>query len=380
MRKSILVVSQEPISNPNTGGKRSIFYRWSALAEYFDICFVCLNLDGTGVRVESTFAGFKDYKEYPRDSATLRGGGVRSLLELLKTVRAGVPRGAVVASDLRIMDWVAQNGKNFDHIVCENIYSAHYLLKLKRPFSVVAHNDEFRLSLELCRLSNGLERAFYVLDAIKMWFYQRRVFRKATRVFFIANEEHEQFSLANPKKFVHLGQHCSESQTSWRFNSRRKVLFNSNLAYEPNVEGLRFFKTYIHPLVLNAHADYELVITGGAPVQVVNQDWPSNFKFLGFLSEEDFQAVTGECDVMINPVRAGAGVKIKVLDALTEGLPIVSFPQGINEDFAAFINIASDVVDFANFCKSLLREEPSECGFTAASYNAKITSRFINAL
>jgi len=110
--------------------------------------------------------------------------------------------------------------------------------------------------------------------------------------------------------------------------ARAEVLFVGNLSYEPNDDGVRYFLSAIWPLVRAQRSGARFIVVGASPL-----DW------LREVAERDASViVTGEVDdvrphyrearVVVVPLRLGAGTKLKVLEALAMGVPVVTTPQG----------------------------------------------------
>ena len=89
---------------------------------------------------------------------------------------------------------------------------------------------------------------------------------------------------------------------------------------EENVEALMFFVEKVIPLVKkDIHFD---VVGGGMGEELKNKiSQLHNFRVLGFV--DDPVKTISETQALIAPLHYGAGVKVKVVDALTSGTPVV---------------------------------------------------------
>jgi glycosyltransferase involved in cell wall biosynthesis len=102
----------------------------------------------------------------------------------------------------------------------------------------------------------------------------------------------------------------------------------ATMFWPPNVDGVLWFAQEVYPLVKAAIPDVQFAVVGARPPQRVLR-----------LAEEDASiAVTGYVDdpqpylaasaALIVPVRAGGGMRVKILEALARGTPIVSTTVG----------------------------------------------------
>lgn len=57
----------------------------------------------------------------------------------------------------------------------------------------------------------------------------------------------------------------------------------------------------------------------------MNRAYAERVRFRGYVDE--LGGVLQEYDVMVVPIRFGSGTKLKVLEAMANGIPIVSTPQ-----------------------------------------------------
>ncbi|MDP3290246.1 MAG: glycosyltransferase family 4 protein [Methyloversatilis sp.] len=77
----------------------------------------------------------------------------------------------------------------------------------------------------------------------------------------------------------------------------------------------------------------------------------------GFVA--DYAAIWGRIDVAINPVRWGSGLKIKNVEALGHGVPLVTTTEGargLDHDAGRCFRVADDPDRFARHCRELLAD------------------------
>ena len=101
------------------------------------------------------------------------------------------------------------------------------------------------------------------------------------------------------------------------------------LSIAHNDDGLSWFLRDGMPELLRLHPDAVLHVIGrGASPQVVAlaEEHGDSVRLHGYV--EDLDALVGSCCAMVNVLRFGSGVKIKVLDALARGLPVVTTEVG----------------------------------------------------
>jgi len=149
------------------------------------------------------------------------------------------------------------------------------------------------------------------------------------------------------------------------YSRARTLLFTGNMDYAPNVDAVTHFVQNIFPKILESFPSTRLVIAGQRPVKVVRELAAENIEITGFVP--DLSEMYSAADILIAPLRFGAGTQNKVLEALAMGLPCICTHIGfegleIESGHGAFL--AKDDEDFAEITKKLLdsAEMRESCG------------------
>jgi glycosyltransferase involved in cell wall biosynthesis len=108
---------------------------------------------------------------------------------------------------------------------------------------------------------------------------------------------------------------------------RKDVVFVGSMDYHANIDAALYFAREIWPEIYQSRPDLRFVIVGSRPVEEV--------KALGRL---EGITVTGTVDsvgpyyqkalVSVVPLRVGSGTRLKVLEAMAAGVPVISTPLG----------------------------------------------------
>lgn len=170
-----------------------------------------------------------------------------------------------------------------------------------------------------------------------------------------------------------------EKETLPRYQDRNHFITIGNFLHEPNYNAVLYLKKIIWPLIKKQLPKAELHIYGAYASQKVNQlhNEEQGFFIKGFA--DDVNDVMQQARVCLAPIRFGAGLKGKLIDAMQNGTPCVTTKIGAegmygNIEPNGFIE---DIVqEYANksvelFCNKSLWEEKQENGFKA------INKRFI---
>lgn len=123
-----------------------------------------------------------------------------------------------------------------------------------------------------------------------------------------------------------LTDRLNEEQISQKlsFTDRQNFISIGNFLHEPNCDSVKFLKEAIWPLVRISLPDAELHIYGAYPVQKVTQLHNAREGFLIKGRADNAMKVMEAARVCLAPLRFGAGLKGKLLDAMICGTPSVT--------------------------------------------------------
>lgn len=109
---------------------------------------------------------------------------------------------------------------------------------------------------------------------------------------------------------------------------RRDLLFVGGFSHTPNVDAARWVCEEIMPLVWQVSPDVVLQLVGSNPTPAVKALRSRRVEVSGSVSAQELQARYAESLVAVVPLRIGAGVKNKVLEAMAHGVPVVTTSIG----------------------------------------------------
>jgi GT2 family glycosyltransferase/SAM-dependent methyltransferase len=113
------------------------------------------------------------------------------------------------------------------------------------------------------------------------------------------------------------------------YNSARKdMIFVGGLGHTPNVDGIIWFTDKIMPLIRNAIPGIVLYIIGSNTPDEVKKIKRNDIKILGYLDDDTLVEYYKKCRVCVAPLRYGAGVKGKVLEAMYNQIPLITTTIG----------------------------------------------------
>lgn len=103
-------------------------------------------------------------------------------------------------------------------------------------------------------------------------------------------------------------------------NTSRRLVFMGTRGWPPNQEAFEAALRY-WPAISDGIDGAELCIIGAKADGASDPVYPDGVRDLGFV--DDLQDFLGTCRALIAPVSTGGGVRVKILDAASKGLPVV---------------------------------------------------------
>jgi glycosyltransferase involved in cell wall biosynthesis len=142
-------------------------------------------------------------------------------------------------------------------------------------------------------------------------------------------------------------------------SSRDSILFVGGFRHAPNADGLRWFLDAIWPRVRAQVRQAKFNIVGpDAPEDIRNWHGRDGVSVLGWVENLDPQL--NRARVSVAPLRFGAGLKGKVVLALSRGLPVVCTSiasEGMGLRSGVDVLVADDPEEFARAIVTLLNDE-----------------------
>ena len=114
------------------------------------------------------------------------------------------------------------------------------------------------------------------------------------------------------------------------FAKREGLLFVGGFAHPPNADAVLWFAKEIFPYIREQLPDIKFYVVGSKVTDEIKAlEQPGNGIIIkGFVSEEELANLYASCKVVVVPLRYGAGVKGKVVEAIYNGAPIITTSTG----------------------------------------------------
>lgn len=242
-----------------------------------------------------------------------------------------------------------------DVVQCEFTATAQYAV-LARHFGAVvvctAHNVATLAQVRRARLQPGLKlRARRWLGAISLALYEWRALRRCDLVITHSAADAAVLRRWLPRirsEYVPSGIDLATWPICRNPNATDEVLFVGNYLHPPNAEGALWLAREVWPLVRRQRPAARLTLAGRGPTAAIQALAAADIRVPGTV--DDLHDLYRASSVVVAPIFWGSGVRIKIIEALACGLPLVATPlaaEGIDLIHETSVLFAADPAQFA---------------------------------
>lgn len=134
------------------------------------------------------------------------------------------------------------------------------------------------------------------------------------------------------------------------YNETKDILFVGSFSHSPNVDGILWFVNEIFPKILKAIPDIKLNILGSNMLDKITKLESSSINIIGFVEQNVLSDYYKKSRIVVAPLRYGAGIKGKIIEAIYNNVPVVTTTVGAEgiDNINRVITIADEPEEFAN--------------------------------
>lgn len=223
--------------------------------------------------------------------------------------------------------------EDYDYVLLEGDYVYPILNNPKiKPEKVIlrVHNDEAVYFKALARSTkNVLHKMYYHMESSKFTTLQKKMLEKVNKYLFISSKEFESFKQLNPStQCLFLPPPVTKDIFGTNLFESKHVVFIGSLFMPNNREAIEWYLKHIHPLMLK-EPDYKFIVAGNSRNQSLS--WLEPFDLTNVIvhdSPKSLDNIYKSGYLFVNPMQNGAGVKLKTIEAIQNGLPVISTSIG----------------------------------------------------
>jgi len=393
----ILLLTQILPFPPDSGPKVKTFHLIQHLARHHEVTLVSL------VRSEAEAA----------KAAELRGLCAAVHTVLLKRSR---PRDAfhlaasTVSGDsfimrrddsppLRALLAELTRRQHFDIVHADQLNMAQFAVDLPAGARVLdEHNAVWTIVQRMAEQSTYAKRVGLELEARRLRRYEARICARFDGLLAVSEPDRRFLELAAteagvtlpPTAVIPIAVDAQGQPPVLREPAPLMILSMATMFWPPNVDGVLWFAREVYPLVRRAVPEAHFAVVGARPPQSVRRlaETDPSIEVTGYV--EDPRPFLERTAALIVPVRAGGGMRVKILEAMARGLPIVSTTigyEGIELTPGEQLLVGDTPEAFARALISLLRDPAQGRRLAAAGrriaeerYDWRVVNPHVDAL
>lgn len=283
------------------------------------------------------------------------------ILRAIKNIFSKMPLVAYKYMDKNFLIKLKQNieKNDYDAIYIDHLQLGGYLEKIdtkNKTLILDEHNAECTIILRKAeQTKNLIKKTYFKYEYLRLKKFESKIINSVDRVITLSEEDQitlENISNAKKEKFIKIPipiQSDYIKTSGLKDEEKYNILFLGTLSWFPNAQGIEWFVDKVVPLLNKQNLKYNLYIVGKDPSENLKKigDENSNIKVTGFVN--DINEYIEKCDFMVVPLFIGSGMRVKILEAMSKNIPVISTTigcEGIEVEDGKSILIADDEFEF----------------------------------
>jgi polysaccharide biosynthesis protein PslH len=265
-----------------------------------------------------------------------------------------------------ILEFCGKYGVDVVHV--DHLHMSYYAQKIRERFpriklAIREHNVESTILERYYRSQKkSILKWVFKMQYIRLKKYEKSFLPIFDAILAITPEDAERIRLFDEKLtaktyVIPAGTDCNSIHPV-DCSANNGILHLAAMDWLPNQEGLKWFIKDVFPIILKKQPSLQLFVVGKNTPQSFHKYEGKNIKVLGFV--ENTQQVVSQCMLAVVPLFAGGGMRIKILNYLAQGIPVVSTTigaEGISVKDKEHVLLANSAEKFAACVLDVFHDE-----------------------
>jgi glycosyltransferase involved in cell wall biosynthesis len=242
--------------------------------------------------------------------------------------------------------------QHFDLVHADQLNMAPFARATGLPMVLDQHNAVWTIFQRMAQQERGVKRLLLELEWRRLRRYEGRVCREAHAVMSVSAEDRTALlaaGAAEPIPVIPIAVDVAGIQAVPRRPDAQGILSMATMYWPPNIDSVLWFTREVLPHIRRSAPDAPFYIVGARPPAEVQAlaNQPA-IEVPGYV--EDPRPYLEASALLIVPLRAGGGMRVKILEALARGIPVVSTTigaEGIDVTPGEHLLIADEPAAFA---------------------------------
>ncbi len=228
----------------------------------------------------------------------------------------------------------AVRGARFDLVHLDGIHVFAYDPFLRKATGAPIVYDWHNIESEKMRRYAAQVKApaswYAALTARRLQRAERRTLQEAHGHLVCSSRERDELARCAPRARIAVIENGVD--TAWFADApeasgpRRRIVFVGQMSYHANADAAVEFVRKAWPAIAARHPDWTLSLVGSSPPPAVLALRAANVEVTGTVP--DVRPYYRDALAAIVPLRVGGGTRLKILEAMAAGVPVISTPLG----------------------------------------------------
>jgi glycosyltransferase involved in cell wall biosynthesis len=216
--------------------------------------------------------------------------------------------------------------ERYDAIVAIRMWVAEAVLASRREPVILDYDDSEAELLEQGILRSGHYKrsALHHLQLIGLRRYEANLPRRHAAVAVVREEDRRRWRDPHDRNVIVVPNGIDIPARRRRAPRHDRILFVGAFFHYPNLEALEWLMKQVMPIVWRTRPDVQVIAAGRRPIPD-GWHWLRTTPGLQCMeSPDELSDLYDTAGVVVAPIQSGSGTKIKVLEALANGAPLVA--------------------------------------------------------
>lgn len=259
--------------------------------------------------------------------------------------------------------YMKENGSQFDAVLLSRPHISLPYVRATRDSSSArilyyGHDLHFR---RLAREAEVTGRESAASECARMEALERSIWRSVDLVLYPSQDEADEVAALEPGvEVAPISPYAFDVfEDNAEVTGRDGILFVAGFAHPPNVDAAFWLVNEIMPIIWQSHPDVCLTLVGANPTAEVRGLSGERIAVTGYVDDATLKDYYEKSRLAVVPLRYGAGIKSKVVEALQQGIPLVTTSTGAQglEDLDSCAAVADVPLAIAEAIVRLLEDD-----------------------
>lgn len=330
MKKILFLTNLLPYPGVSGGTQTTLKKLDNFLKNDFDVTFVFMKTKDTPEETLKEFISI--YEKKCKIFYEHNNNNVRSIVSFAKSLLQGLPLNIYrnKCDSLVATVRALTNENRYDIVFCDHLEMFQYVpSKMYSKTIMLEHNAEYMIWRRYAKqLKNPFLKAGIYFESSRMKKYELKACKK-TRFVIIAPSDKQYVQSFDEEKFIDTYHPANDFMLELPYpennSNELNLLFIGTMSWVANYQGVFWFIENVLPYVVDKIPNTIFHVVGKFKESIPKLE-NRNVVLHGFV--DDIEPYYKKSDIFVCPLLFGSGIKIKVLDAMYRGLPIVTTSVG----------------------------------------------------